>query len=119
MIANREKPGVAFWATMALVVIVLYVLCIGPACWISSHTGAGDSAVSVVYRPLTWGMSNSKRIEGAISWYSQLAAAKDWTWVRSRVATNQIRHWELDGEGLDKWLYSPEYRAINRNLGVD
>jgi len=24
-----------------------------------------------------------------------------------------------DADGADKWLYSPKYRAINRNLGVD
>jgi hypothetical protein len=24
-----------------------------------------------------------------------------------------------DTDGIDKWWYSPKYRAINRNLGVD
>jgi hypothetical protein len=32
---DRKKPGVAFWATVALVVVlVAYPLSFGPACWI-------------------------------------------------------------------------------------
>jgi hypothetical protein len=116
---DHKKPGVGFWATVVLAILVLYVLSIGPACWISSRTNAGGPAVSVVYRPLTWGMSRSERIADACSWYSELGAANDWRWVRSRIAKNPILNWEPEADGLDKWLYSPKYKAINRNLGVD
>ena len=51
---DSKKPGVAFFATVALAVLVLYVLGIGPVCWVSSRTNTGVSIVPVVYRPLTW-----------------------------------------------------------------
>ncbi len=34
-----------------------------------------------------------------------------------RAGTSDMEH--EDSDGLDKWLYSPQYRAINRNLGID
>ena len=34
---DRKKPGVAFWATVGLVVVLLYVASFGPACWIISR----------------------------------------------------------------------------------
>jgi hypothetical protein len=37
--------------------------------------------------------------------------------VERRASTEGMDH--EDADGLDKWLYSPRYRAINRNLGVD
>ena len=37
--------------------------------------------------------------------------------VERRASTDGMEHEDTDG--LDKWLYSPTYRAINRNLGVD
>ncbi len=32
-------------------------------------------------------------------------------------ASDEMEHEDVDG--LDKWLYSPKYRAINKDLGVD
>jgi hypothetical protein len=53
MIPSRKKPGVAFWATVVVVVgMVAYPLGFGPACWITSRLRFGNSAVSVVYQPL-------------------------------------------------------------------
>jgi len=34
-----------------------------------------------------------------------------------RRATDGMEH--EDAEGLDNWIHSPKYRAINRNLGLD
>lgn len=31
--------------------------------------------------------------------------------------TSDLEH--EDADGLDQWLYSPKYRAINRDLGID
>ena len=31
---DRKKPGVAFWATVGLVVVLAYVLSVGPAQWL-------------------------------------------------------------------------------------
>ena len=37
MSSDRKKPGVAFWATVALVVVLLYVASFGPACWMTAQ----------------------------------------------------------------------------------
>jgi hypothetical protein len=37
--------------------------------------------------------------------------------VERRASTSGMEH--EDADGLDKWWYSPKYRAINRNLGLD
>jgi len=37
--------------------------------------------------------------------------------VERRASTDGMEH--EDADGLDKWLYSPKYRAIMANLGVD
>ena len=34
---DRKKPGVAFWATVAVVVVLLYPLSTGPAAWLRMH----------------------------------------------------------------------------------
>ena len=50
---DRKKPGVAFWATVVVVVVlVAYPLSFGPACWISSRTGRGAPMVSAAYQPI-------------------------------------------------------------------
>lgn len=54
---DRKKPGVAFWTTVALVVLMLYVLSVGPACWMLTWAGDPDWAVSpycAVYAPIFW-----------------------------------------------------------------
>jgi hypothetical protein len=75
-----KKPGVAFWTTVNLTTILLYALSIGPACWLSSRTNVGASVVSQVYRPLTWGMSQSEKIANAINSYSEFGSADSWSW---------------------------------------
>jgi len=56
---SRKKPGVAFWATvMVVVMLVLYPLSFGPACWISNRAGIGSSVVATIYRPITWAMNS-------------------------------------------------------------
>ena len=105
-IINRRER----WAKRTLAALVgtlaLYVLSIGPACWVSSRTKTGEEVLSAVYRPLTWGLSRNEQGDRILSWYSRLWAAKDWSWVDG--------NWKFDN-----WLYSPKARSINRNLGVD
>jgi hypothetical protein len=38
MTSDRKKPSVAFWATV-VVVLVLYPLSFGPACWATAQPG--------------------------------------------------------------------------------
>ena len=53
---SSKKPGVAFWATVVVVVPSLYVLSSGPAMWIIFHTRSEqlNEWYGWVYAPLRW-----------------------------------------------------------------
>ncbi len=95
---SRKKPGVAFWATVVVVVVlVAYPLSFGPACWISSRLNAGTRAVTVVYRPVTWCFSDNYDgpLDNAVRWYAGLGAANDsWGWWgRAACASEEEPLW--------------------------
>jgi hypothetical protein len=77
-----KKPGVAFWAIVVVVVVLLYVASFGPACWITSRLDRGADLVPVVYRPLTWAMSpDSETTFNRVSmWYAKIGAPENWVW---------------------------------------
>ena len=78
---DRKKPGVAFWATVALVVVLLYVASFGPACWITSRNSLSGDWLFVAYRPLVWTMENGPGLAlDALAWYSLVGAADNWGW---------------------------------------
>ena len=83
---DRKKPGVAFWATVVLVVVLtLYVLSFGPACWITSRMNFGTSAIGVIYRPIVpamWWTGYASTLGTILDQYSRLAAAPSWHWER-------------------------------------
>jgi hypothetical protein len=86
MTPDRKKPGVAFWATAAVTVALLYVASFGPACWISSRAGIGQKIVAIVYRPILWNLSLSEEstpIDRSIKWYSTIGAAYGYAWYCS------------------------------------
>jgi hypothetical protein len=59
MTPDRKKPGVAFWATVLVVVVLAgYPLSFGPACWISERTGIPSPVIATIYRPVTWAMNS-------------------------------------------------------------
>src|SRR5262249_16114163 len=71
-LADRKKPGVAFWATVVVVVVlVAYPLSFGPACWISSRTGVGYFVLPMVYRPILDAMSRSRNVAPLCKWYAE------------------------------------------------
>lgn len=78
----RKRPGVAFWASIALVVVlVVYPLSFGPACWITSRTNGGGW-LAFVYRPVICGLSvKDTRLSSAIQWYAQFGADTGWRWA--------------------------------------
>jgi hypothetical protein len=79
---DRKKPGVAFWATVVVVVALLaYPLSFGPACWISSRTGMGVYKLPTLYRPILYAMSCSRRAANLCRWYAEVGAPSDWNWV--------------------------------------
>lgn len=55
MTEPRTKPGVAFWATVAVLVALLaYPLSFGPACWLVSHDLLPLKSTWYFFRPITW-----------------------------------------------------------------
>ena len=81
MTPSRKQPGVAFWATVVVVVLLVgYPLSFGPACWITSYIGRGEYEVSRTYQPvmrLYWG-GKIPRDGDALDRYMRLLAKKDW-----------------------------------------
>jgi len=80
---RKKKPGLAFYATIVVVlVLVLYPLSFGPACWITSHMNVGADLVPVFYRPLTLAMSpDSETMFNRVSvWYALVGAPENWMW---------------------------------------
>jgi hypothetical protein len=84
MTADPKKPGVAFWASMAVVCLpLLYVLSFGPACWASSRGIVpyqfGVAAVESLYHPmLRLGVDGPDSVSGCIQWWAKLKAEPGW-----------------------------------------
>src|SRR5262245_61373937 len=85
MTTSRKQPGVAFWATVVVVVVlVAYPLSFGPACWIASQQpveGSGGLtgwAIIVpelpkVYRPIGWAcMRCPNTVSPLMTWYARI-----------------------------------------------
>jgi hypothetical protein len=92
---DRKKPGVAFWATVTLfVVLVGYPLSFGPACWWFSDSeldgGVVVNIASNGYWPIGWLAQNCpESLSEAINWYATLRSY----WV----------HVPVNGAG-DRWI---------------
>lgn len=86
MTPSRKKPGVAFWGTVALAVVLAYPVSFGPACWFARPTdkivyhglcGADGFTylrkVSTLYWPIGWiALKSDGRVGRAIRWYATL-----------------------------------------------
>src|SRR5262245_63765989 len=52
---SHKKPGVAFWATVVVVVVlVAYPLSFGPACWLCEKGALSQRIGWTMFRPVTW-----------------------------------------------------------------
>jgi hypothetical protein len=76
---DRKKPGVAFWATVVVVVavLVLYPLSFGPWCWfiVPEREGAMSSSF---YRPILWVWYHSPSpLYDCMAWYTGLVSDYD------------------------------------------
>jgi hypothetical protein len=106
---DRKKPGVVFWATVVLVVVVLYFASFGPACWITSHTNVGARAVPSIYRPLTRTFSmrpEGSRVGNALLWYARFAAKKGWMWFPDFDLDDEVDE-DFDSKVRWTWQYMP------------
>lgn len=81
---DRKKRGLAFWATVALVMPMLYIASFGPACWITSRMNFGVRAVELIYWPLTWAMLQNRAIGVGLASYAQWGAADGWAWINDQ-----------------------------------
>jgi hypothetical protein len=92
MTSDRKKPGVAFWATVALVVaLVGYPLSFGPAfwwfspprsdgTWMMSHSD--DPWAPKAYWPLGWlAEYGPEPVSHAIQWYVLLGVDRVWVTI--------------------------------------
>jgi len=80
MTVARTKPGVAFWATVVAVVVLVYPISFGPACWwfartdVFRHKDATQTIVVNVprfYWPVGWmARHGPKPIRRFICWYA-------------------------------------------------
>jgi hypothetical protein len=74
---SRKQPGVAFWATVVVVVaMVAYPLSFGPACWLNERGFLGAAPVSALYSPVLATAENG-RLPKIIDRYARLGARPD------------------------------------------
>jgi len=74
-----RKPGVAFWATVVVVVVLMaYPLTFGPACWLSGWIklpSFADQGLRRVYGPLAdYTISEENSATAALWWWTCLGA---------------------------------------------
>jgi hypothetical protein len=74
MTSLQKKPGVAFWATLVvLVVLVAYPLSFGPACWLSDRGNFDFYSIRPFYHSLRRQIWHCPRaIIQALCWWGNL-----------------------------------------------
>jgi len=110
MTSSCKKPGVAFWATVVVVVGLAYPISFGPACWITSRLGQGASLLPTIYHPLlavmrvgqeekerqfciaySWMVGRPERVphvpDGGLSRFARLGAVTGWHWRYDAIYT--------------------------------
>jgi hypothetical protein len=86
--SDRNKPGIAFWATVVLVIVLAYPLSFGPACWIAGDNETAISAILNVYDPILRaartmrrekdpGVFEDSRLDRCLKWYARLGRDDD------------------------------------------
>ena len=83
MTSPRKKPGVAFWATVVVVVLAAYPVSFGPACWLDSRIDTQTVDIGIPYGPL---LSALEYVPGSQDLLRPYAACgmKPGTWMRFR-----------------------------------
>jgi hypothetical protein len=78
---DRKQPGVAFWATvMVVVLLALYPLSIGPVIWLADREMLPERVaepVAVIFFPLEWAVGSSETTTAVYAWYAGF-------WMRER-----------------------------------
>ena len=74
MTSDRKKPGLAFWATVAVVVGLVYVLSMGPIGCLRQHGFLlrqwQTDVLTGFYSPLIWLFENGPEpVHDLVAWY--------------------------------------------------
>ena len=105
MSEEPKKPGAAYNVAVGLILLLLlYLLSFGPACWIASRTIRGATTIGDCYRPITWAMWGNERILIGMNWYAQLGSNGRWEW----------RTTDKDPDRL-VWTYTPIFTNARPN----
>jgi hypothetical protein len=111
---DHKKPSLAFSATVAVgVVVTLYVLSFGPACWLADRGLLSMSRVSRWYRPLVRAAAYDWPIAGpALNWYGNLLALPTRFWTAlSRMGELVILDDSVDELNVTGRISRPDRRA--------
>ncbi len=83
---------------------VLYVASFGPACWVTSRTGAGAALLPSAYRPVTWIWERSPTpVAGLFKSYAKFGSRDGWDW------------YYVDDEAFSRgwyWLEEPHWIPV-------
>ncbi len=75
--ADRKKPGVAFWATVVVVVVLVYPLSFGPACWLARRGRISPRWTGKIFRPLVLaGIDGPESVRRVLSGYTETFAPR-------------------------------------------
>ena len=81
MTFDGKKPGVAFWASVVVVVVGLYGGSFGPAYWVESRVVTPEwvfEGLECVYYPLNWMTIGGPRgIRDALCWWKEAGQLVD------------------------------------------
>ena len=81
MTEPRKKPGVAFWATVVVVLLLAYPVSFGPATWLYDNGGipaSAEGALEDFYEPVIWARDDDaspRWLRRSVNWYEAL-----WIW---------------------------------------
>jgi hypothetical protein len=80
-IVNRRERWANRTAVAIAVIVAVYLLSFGPACWLTSRIG-GSEMLPTIYYPITLGMSRQtpNSLDYAIRCCAQMGANPNWDW---------------------------------------
>jgi hypothetical protein len=74
---SRKQPGVTFWTTVVVVVVLVYLLSLGPATWLNERRHLSNGAMTTLYAPvLSVYECGPRPIRRATDWYLALWSKK-------------------------------------------
>jgi hypothetical protein len=77
---NRKQPGATFWAAIVVVVVLMYPLSFGPACWLTSRGIFFHTFTARAFYPVVWAATFGPRpIRDGIQWYATVGTAQPWS----------------------------------------